>query len=91
MMSITLVTAAFGGWLTARLAEDHLLGHALMMATLALVSAVFVGAIRWASTPLWYHVVSWTLMPVAAAIGALAWKRTLLRLRPELARRAVAS
>ncbi len=91
MLSITLVTTAFGGWITARLAEDHLLGHALMMVTIALVSAVFIGAIRWATAPVWYHVVSWALMPVAAAIGAAAWKRTLLRLRPELARRAVTS
>ena len=91
MLSITLVSTAFGGWLTARLAEDHLLGHALMMATVGLVSAVFVGAIRWAAAPSWYYVASWVLMPVAAAIGAAAWKRTLLRQRPDLARRAAAS
>ena len=91
MLSITLVTTAFGGWLTARLSEDHLLGHALMMVTIGLVSAVFVGAIRWAAAPAWYHIASWALMPVAAAIGAAVWKRTLLRLRPELARRAATS
>jgi len=89
MLTVTLVTTAFGGWVTARLAEDHLTGHALVMATVGLVSAVFVGAIRWAAVPTWYYAASWMLMPVAAAIGASAWQRTLRRQRPESPRRAV--
>jgi hypothetical protein len=39
MLSITLVTAAFAGWITARSAEDHQMGHAVMMATLGLATA----------------------------------------------------
>ena len=91
MLTITLVSTAFGGWVTARLAEDHLTGHALMAATLALASAVLVGAVRWAAAPSWYYAASWILMPAAAAVGAAAWQRTLRRKRPESARRVAAS
>ncbi len=87
MLSVTLVTTAFAGWITARLAEDHLKGHALMMATIGLACAVFMGAIRWAAAPTWYWGTSWALIPVAAAIGAAAWERTLRRQRPAAARR----
>jgi hypothetical protein len=90
MLSITLVTTAFGGWITARLAEDHHLGHALMTATIGLVSAVLMGAIRWAAAPAWYHVSSWILIPAAAAIGAMAWERTMRRRAPASARRVAA-
>lgn len=89
MLSITLVTTAFAGWITARLAEDHLMGHALMMGTLGLATAVFLGAIRWAAAPAWYWGTSWALIPLAAALGANAWERTLRRKRPASVRRAV--
>jgi hypothetical protein len=91
MLSITLVTSAFAGWITARLAEDHLMGHALMMSTLGLASAVFMGAIRWAAAPPWYWATSWILIPVAAAIGAAAWQRTLRRKQPAAVRRVAAT
>jgi len=87
MLVITLVTTAFGGWVTARLVDDHLMGHALMTATFGLSAAVFIGAIRWAAVPTWYYVASWILIPVAAMIGASAWQRTQRRKRPESARR----
>jgi len=91
MLSITLVTAAFAGWITARSAEDHQMGHAVMMATLGLATAVFMGAIRWAAAPPWYWATSWILIPVAAAIGAGAWQRTLRRKEPASARRVAAT
>lgn len=79
MVTITIVSTMFAGWLTARIATDHRVGHALMMASLGLGSAVFVGAIRWAAAPAWYYVVTWALIPPVAAFGALAWERTLRR------------
>lgn len=87
MVTITVVSTMFAGWLTARIATDHRVGHALMMATLGLGSAVFVGAIRWAAAPSWYYVVTWALIPPAAALGALAWERTLRRHGRDLAPR----
>ena len=87
MLSITLVTTAFAGWITARFSEDHRMGHALMMATLGLATTVFMGAIRWAAAPPWYWGTSWALIPLAAAIGASAWQRTLRRKGPASARR----
>jgi hypothetical protein len=91
MLAITEVFAAFGGWVTARLVTDHRIGHALFMSIMGLALAVFIGAVRWASAPPWYFVLSWILMPVAAAIGASAWERSLRRQsRPETATRIAA-
>lgn len=91
MLVITAVFTMFGGWVTARLAPDHLLGHALMMAVLGLAAAVFVGAVRWAAAPAWYYLASYALLPVAAAIGSAAWERSLRRRGIALARRAAAT
>lgn len=87
MLTITAVTAAFGGWVTARIVSDHRIGHALMTATLSLVAAVLMGAVRWAAAPSWYWVGSWMLIPAAAAVGAAAWERTLRRKHRDVSRR----
>jgi hypothetical protein len=79
MLAITEIFTMFGGWLTARVVTDHRPGHALMMAILGLSVAVFVGAVRWSAAPAWYYLVSWTLIPVFGALGALAWQRSLRR------------
>jgi hypothetical protein len=79
MLSITTVFTAFGAWLTARAVTHHRVGHALFMAVIALASAMFVGAVRWAAAPAWYYVTSWILLPCAALIGTAAWERTLRR------------
>ena len=50
MLTITAITSAFGGWITARLVSDHRVGHALMAATLGLVAAVLMGAVRWGAS-----------------------------------------
>lgn len=81
MLSITVVFTMFGGWVTARIVFDHRKGHALLAATLSLSAAVFVGAVRWAAAPSWYYVVCWVAIPVAAAVGAAAWERSLRRHR----------
>lgn len=91
MLSITLVFAVFGGWVTARIAPDHRMGHALTMAVLGLAAAVFIGAVRWAAAPAWYYVVSWALLPVAAGIGVAAWERTLRRKGTGMARTVAAT
>lgn len=87
MLAITVVTTMFAGWVTARLVSDHRVGHALMMSILGLASAMFAGAIRWAAVPTWYHVATWILIPPAAALGALAWERTLRRQGRDVVRR----
>ncbi len=79
LLSITEVTTLFAGWITARLVSDHRAGHAILMATIGLASAVLVGAIRWGAAPSWYYITSWMLIPVMALIGARAWERSLRR------------
>jgi hypothetical protein len=91
MLSITVVFTMFGGWITARLVTDHAPGHAVLMSVVALVPAVMVGAIRWSAAPSLYYVVSWLLMPCAAALGAAAWARTVRRKTRDVAHRRVAT
>ena len=91
MLTITAITSAFGGWITARLVSDHRVGHALMAATLGLVAAVLMGAVRWGAAPSWYWVTSWLVIPAAAAVGAAAWERTLRRNGRDVARRVAAT
>ena len=91
MLAITEITTMFAGWISARLAPDHRLGHAIMMAVLGLAAAIFVGAIRWAAAPAWYYVLSWGLLPVAAALGAAAWERSLRRRSIAVTRHAAAT
>ena len=91
MLTITAITSAFGGWITARLVSDHRVGHALMAATLGLVAAVLMGAVRWGAAPSWYWVTSWIVIPAAAAVGAAAWERTLRRNGRDVARRVAAT
>jgi hypothetical protein len=81
MFVITTVFTTFGGWITARLSPDHRAGHAIMMAVTGMAVAVLVGAIRWAAAPPWYYAASWAVLPVAAAVGAAAWERSLRRAR----------
>ena len=91
MLTITAITSAFGGWITARLVSDHRVGHALMAATLGLVAAVLMGSVRWGAAPSWYWVTSWIVIPAAAAVGAAAWERTLRRNGRDVARRVAAT
>lgn len=79
MLSITEVFTMFAGWVTARIVTDHRKGHALLMAALGLTAAVGVGAVRWHAAPSWYYVLSWVLIPFAAALGSAAWERSLRR------------
>jgi hypothetical protein len=87
MLTITEVTTLFAGWVTARIVTDHRAGHAILMATVGLTSAVLVGAVRWGAAPSWYYITSWMLMPAAAALGAKAWERSLRRKAGDVTRR----
>ncbi len=87
MLSISEVFTVFGGWVTARIAPDHRIGHAILMASVGLAVAIFVGAVRWSAAPPWYYAASWLLMPVAGAIGAAAWERSLRRSKRSVAGR----
>jgi hypothetical protein len=91
MLSISEVATLFAGWVTARLVSDHRAGHAILMATLGLATAVLVGAIRWGAAPSWYYITSWVLMPFMALLGARAWERSLRRRGREAAPRVAAS
>ena len=91
MLSISEVATLFAGWVTARIVSDHRAGHAILMATLGLASAMLVGAIRWGAAPSWYYITSWVLMPFMALIGARAWERSLRRRNREAAPRVAVS
>ena len=91
MLTITEVFTMFGGWVTARLVSDHRAGHAILMATIGVAIAVAVGAVRWDTAPPWYHITSWLLMPAAAAIGAVAWERSLRRKGRDMSPRVAAT
>jgi hypothetical protein len=91
MLSISVVFTMFAGWVTARLAPDHRLGHALLMAASGLAIAIFVGAVRWGAAPSWYYVATWALIPVAAALGAAAWERSMRMKGKHSARRIAAT
>ena len=91
MLSVTEVSTLFAGWVTARLVTDHRPGHAILMSSVGLTSAITVGAIRWNAAPSWYYVASWVLMPFAAALGARAWERSLRRKGQALSQRIATS
>ncbi len=91
MLSIAAVFTTFGGWVTARLVDDHRRGHAILMSVLGLVAAVLVGAVRWAAAPSWYYATLWTMMPFAATLGAAAWERTLRRASGDVSSRVAAA
>ena len=91
MLAITEVSMMFAGWLVARTVADHRAGHALLLATMALATAMFTGSIRWAAAPAWYHVVSWALLLPAAMLGVRAWERSLRRRSRSLSPRMIAS
>jgi hypothetical protein len=79
MLSISCVFTIFAAWIVARLVPDHRTGHGLMLSAMGVSVAIGVSAVRWATAPYWYHILSWALMPLCGYIGAAAWERTLRR------------
>jgi hypothetical protein len=79
MLCITSVFTTFAAWIVARMVPDHRTGHGLMLSVVGVAVAICASAIRWATAPYWYHVLSWALMPLCGYLGAAAWERTLRR------------
>ncbi len=67
--------AAAGAWLTARLAPNRPLRHALILGALGLVLAVPVTIRHWHTAPAWFHVATLALTMPAAWIGGAMVKR----------------
>ena len=79
-LAYVFVFAVFGCWLTARLAPDRPLLHALVLGALGLVLNVVGTAQRWDDAPAWYHVVALLLVMPAAWLGGVLRERQLARL-----------
>ena len=71
--------AAFGCWLTARLAPDRPLRHALILGALGLAFNVVGTIAMWETAPAWYHLVALALVMPAAWVGGTIRERQLAR------------
>jgi hypothetical protein len=69
--------AVFGCWLTARLAPNRPLQHALVLGALGLAFNVVGTIARWDNAPAWYHVIALMLVMPAAWIGGRLRERQL--------------
>lgn len=63
------VFAIFGCWVTARLAPDHPMRHALILGLLGLLFIVYTAVTQWQLTPPWFHIVAIVLVMPYAWIG----------------------
>lgn len=70
LLATGVVSAAIGGWLTARLAESRHMGHAVFLSAVALALVMFISILNWERAPGAYHVASWILLPLACIAGA---------------------
>ena len=70
-LAYVFVFAVAGCWLTARLAPDRPLLHALVLGVLGLVLNVVGTALRWDDAPAWYHVIALLLVLPAAWLGGV--------------------
>ncbi len=73
------VFAAFGCWLTARLAPDRPMRHALLLGALGLAFNVAGTIATWETAPVWYHLVALSLVMPAAWVGGAIRERQLAR------------
>ena len=71
--------AAFGCWLTARLAPDRPMRHALILGALGLAFNVAGTIAMWDTAPAWYHLVALGLVMPAAWVGGTIRERQLAR------------
>ena len=78
-LAYVFVFAVFGCWLTARLAPDRPLMHALVLGVLGLVLNVVGTAQRWDNAPAWYHVIALLMVMPAAWLGGVLRERQLAR------------
>lgn len=73
------VFAAFGCWLTARLAPDRPMRHALVLGLFGLGFNVAGTIAMWDTAPAWYHLVALALVMPAAWVGGMVRERQLGR------------
>jgi hypothetical protein len=71
------VYAVFGCWLTARLAPNRPMRHALILGALGLVLNVAGTIALWDRMPAWYHIVALALVMPAAWLGGRIRERQL--------------
>ncbi|MBI3504425.1 MAG: hypothetical protein HY059_06255 [Proteobacteria bacterium] len=72
------VYATFGSWVTARLAPDRPMRHALILGGLGQFFTIMGTIGGWASAPAWYHVIGvLTVMPYAWLGGRLRERQLL--------------
>lgn len=71
--------AVFGCWLTARLAPDRPLRHALILGVLGLCFNIAGTIAMWDKAPVWYHVVQLALVMPYAWLGGRLRERQLER------------
>lgn len=69
MMSYVLVFAVAGCYLTARLAPNKPLKHALILGVLGLLFNIAGTIALWDTAPAWFHIVSLLLVMPAAWVG----------------------
>ena len=79
MQLYVFVYAVFGCWLTARLAPDRPMRHALILGVLGLVFNVAGSVAMWNTAPVWYHVVAIALVMPAAWVGGRIRERQIAR------------
>lgn len=77
MSAYVALFAIAGCYLTARLAPDHPMRHALILGALGLIFSLIVTASLWGTAPAWYHVVNLALVMPYAWIGGRLRERQL--------------
>lgn len=83
LIAWVFVAATFGCWLTARLAPNRPMRHAMILGVAGLAFNVVGTIVNWETAPAWSHVVSLLLVLPAAWLGG--WLATRPRATPSLA------
>src|SRR5688500_16255110 len=81
MLSLVVigVIAVAGCYLTARLAPDRPMRHALILGVLGLLFNIFGTMQTWNAAPVWYHVIALALVMPYAWLGGRIRERQLER------------
>lgn len=79
MQAYVFAYATFGCWLTARLAPDRPMRHALILGALGLAFNIAGSIALWDKMPVWYHLVALALVMPAAWLGGRIRERQLAR------------
>ena len=77
MLAYVFVFAVIGCWLTARLAPERPMRHALILGALGLLFNIAGTAAMWNTAPAWYHLTALLLVMPAAWLGGRIRERQL--------------